>query len=321
MTEQNFEEYCQAFKGAETIWPALPLPLDRRESWWDQWMDQTPVEQRWLKLHDHLPQLWIQPGRDTRRSERYRRLVLQGKPPNPADRDCAPSLADPNGVKMFLARQPWGAVPVLSFDNHEDFKLALRCLAFRCEDVNLPTTVHSQAISGLPHWGLIREIDSKCRCQMLLLHRAPYSSIPAELVPGQPEAATWIAQSQQWRLAHELTHLACLRLVGEMRINLFDELLADAIGMLAGLGLFSSELFRQGLGLNKDATLMDNARAKVYVSTLKPEHHRQACLAVLERAKELERLLNDGCLPHDPMPLLQCLVRQRLNQSITVSGA
>ena len=107
-------------------------------------------------------------------------------------------------------------MPVLSFDNHEDFKLALRCLAFRCEEVNLPATVHSQAISGLPHWGLIRDIDSKCRCQILLLHRAPYSSIPAELVPGQPDAATWIAQSQQWRLAHELTHLACLRLVGEM---------------------------------------------------------------------------------------------------------
>ena len=72
-------------------------------------------------------------------------------------------------------------------------------------EVNLPATVHSQAISGLPHWGLIRDIDSKCRCQILLLHRAPYSSIPAELVPGQPDAATWIAQSQQWRLAHELT--------------------------------------------------------------------------------------------------------------------
>ena len=114
-----------------------------------------------------------QPGRNTRLTDRYRRIVLQGKQPNAADRECAPLLADPTGFIMFLARQPWGTVPVLSFDKQDDFKLALRCLAFRCEDVNLPATVHSQAISGLPHWGLIREIDSKCRCQMLLLHRAP----------------------------------------------------------------------------------------------------------------------------------------------------
>ena len=35
-----------------------------------------------------------------------------------------------------------------------------------------------------------------------------------------------------------------------MRINLFDELLADAIGMKTALGHFQAELFRQGLGLN-----------------------------------------------------------------------
>ncbi len=284
-------------------------------------MEQTPVQQRWSKLQKHLPQLRIQPGRNTRRTERYKRLVLQGKQPNTADRECAPLLADPRGFNMFLASQPWGTVPVLSFNKQDDFKLALRCLAFRCEDVNLPATVHSQAISGLPHWGLIREIDSKCRCQILLLHRAPYSSIPADQVPGEPDAATWIEQSQQWRLAHELTHIACQRLVGEMRINLFDELLADAVGMLAGLGMYSAKLFRQGLGLKKDATLMHNARAEVYVSNLKPEDHRRAFLAVLERAEELEKLLNDGCLPREPMPLLQILVRHRLNQPITVCGA
>ena len=73
-----------------------------------------------------------------------------------------------------------------------------------------------------------------------------------------------------------------------MRINLFDELLADAIGMKTALGHFQAELFGQGLGLNLDGTIQDDARAHIYVQQLDPNDHVAACQMVLARANELE---------------------------------
>ena len=119
-------------------------------------------------------------------------------------------LHDPAGPSISLAPHPTGAVPVLSFRDHRDFVLAVRCLANRCEEVPVQPTVHAQAISGLIHWGLIREVDRRTRCQILLLHRAPYSSLPADTIPEQPSADQWIALSQTWRLEHELTHIAAV---------------------------------------------------------------------------------------------------------------
>ena len=56
-------------------------------------------------------------------------------------------------------------MPMLSFRDHKDFVLAVRCLANRCEAVPVQPTVHAQAISGLIHWGLIRKVERRTRCQ------------------------------------------------------------------------------------------------------------------------------------------------------------
>lgn len=49
-----------------------------------------------------------------------------------------------------------------------------------------------------------------------------------------------------------------------MKISLFDELLADAIGMKPALGYFHADLFRDELGLNLDDTIQNNGRIHVY---------------------------------------------------------
>ena len=40
---------------------------------------------------------------------------------------------------------------------------------YRCEPVALPPSVHAQAIDGLIHWGLIREVNRSTCCQLLIL--------------------------------------------------------------------------------------------------------------------------------------------------------
>ena len=39
-----------------------------------------------------------------------------------------------------------------------------------------------------------------------------------------------------------------------MRLNLYDKLIADALGMLKALKIFSADLFRVDLGVNIDTT-------------------------------------------------------------------
>ena len=120
-------------------------------------------------------------------------------------------------------------------------------------------------------------------------------------------------------MEHELTHIACRKLVGEMRINLFDELLADVIGMKIALGHFQAELFRQGLGLNLDGTPQDDACAHIYKQQLDPNDHVAACQMVLARANEFEYLLDTKQLPFNSIKMLKALTRSTLDQPIKLS--
>ena len=313
---QDLQDYCKPFSKADAIWPVLPLSPDAIELWWRQWLLATAKGNQWQALRSELPQLLVTPQPLARLSDRYQRLVLRGESPQPKDLEVAPRLKDPKGFSITVANHPCGAMPVLTVSHHDDFVLIMRCLAHRCEHVPVQGTVHAQAIAGLIHWGLIRELGAKERCQILILHRAPYSSLCASSVPGSPSLDQWIKQSQIWRLEHELTHIACRKLVGEMRINLFDELLADAIGMKTALGHFQAELFRQGLGLNLDGTLQDDARAHIYVQQLDPNDQVAACQMVLARANELEYLLDTKQLPSNSIKLLKALTRSTLDQPI-----
>ena len=157
-------------------------------------------------------------------------------------------------------------------------------------------------------------MDRRTRCQILLLHRTPYTSLPAETIPGQPRPGHWLDLSQTWSLNHELAHIACKRLVGEIQINLYDELVADALGMSASLGIFDADLFRRGLGLSPEGHPSSDARAHVYVSTLEETKHHTVFQMVLQRAVELDRLLQQNQRSLEPMPLLAKLVNGRLDQ-------
>ena len=314
--KQDLKDYCKPFSNADASWPDLPLPANSIELWWRRWLDVTPQQNQWQALRMELRQLLITPQPFARLSDRYQRLVLRGEVPQPEDLEMAPLLKDPDGFSISIASHICGAVPVLTVSHHDDFALIMRCLAHRCESVPMQETVHAQAVAGLIHWGLIRELGAKKRCQILILHRAPYSSLSASDVPSRPTLDEWLKQSQIWRLEHELTHIACHKLVGEMRINLFDELLADAIGMKTALGYFHADLFRRGLGLNLDGTIQDNGRAHVYIQKLDPNAHLAACQMVLKRSTELEQCLETKQLPTDSTRLLRYLTKSTLDQPL-----
>ncbi len=318
-THVSLDEYCRPFIGAGSQWPDLPLPAKPAMAWWQQWLIENSADEQFEALRSVLPQLLIQPHNGASKSEIYKHLVLRGESCIQREYATTLQLNDPQGFSIKVVDHPCGPVPVIEISEHSDFLNVLRCLAYRCELVQIQPSVHSQAVSGLIHWGLISTLNQQERAELIILHRSPYSSLLAAAIPGNPTTSQWLEISHQWRLEHELTHLATKCLVGEMRLNLFDELVADALGMLNSMQLYSAELFRRGLGLNVDATTTPNGRVHTYLTGLDLHDRHIACEYVLQRAYELEELLTSGLISHERIPLLQYLTKQRLNQKFLVN--
>ena len=101
-----------------------------------------------------------------------------------------------------------------------------------------------------------------------------------------------------------------------MRLNLFDELIADALGMIKVLETFSALLFLQGIGINGDGSTKIDGRVHTYIRELSADNKLSACRYVIKRAKELEELLLIGEIPHERNCLLKFLTQNQLDQPL-----
>lgn len=324
----DLETYCQGFSRACQPWPSLPQAEARDLVWWQDLLATSPgVCLRGTPLLEALqaalPQLRLPQVESISGSELYKQAVLRGEPLNEAELSAAgPQLhwQQPEALRLWIAPHPCGAMPVLQTPNFHDFERLVRALAHRAEPAQLAHGVHAQAISGLIHWGLITRVDRQCRARLIVLHDAPYGSVPAEHVPGRPSEAAWLAASTTLRLEHELTHIATKRLLGEMRLNLLDELVADGMGMVAALGFFDAGLFGRCLGLDADDQPIAKGRWLSYTAALNTDDTCTAVALVMARARELEAQLRQQPKllgPERAMERLQWLCQQRLDQPIT----
>mgnify|MGYP006268774457 CR=1 FL=1 len=323
-------DYCQGFARAAEPWPGLPLPNDTSLNWWDQLITDTdqgvPLQEALVAA---LPQLQLPQVSGISTSDVYKTMVLRGQVINEATLATAgqpPQWECAEALRLWIAPHPCGAMPVLQTPSWHDFELLVRALAHRAEPVVLPDGVHAQAVSGLIHWGLIERFGRDSRAKLILLHQAPYGSVAAEHVPGRLSAEDWLAASTTLRLEHELTHLATKRLLGEMRLNLLDELVADCMGMVAALGHFDADLFGRCLGINTDNANQPiaNGRWLSYTRELSDDDAKTAVALTLTRSRELDARLNQQSellKPEHAMARLQWLCQQRLDQQLTAPAA
>lgn len=316
MNTNNLPSYCRNFLDWSSDWPKLPLQNSEQIEWWERWLISTSKDSSWEELRKNLPQLYITPKEGARLELQYKQLVLQGI--DPTLKDLSGGLKEPDGYEIFLKKHWSGSIPVIRVKKHFEFTKILQCFVHRCEPIPIQESVHSQAVSGLIHWGLINSFDKSHRCNILVLHDSPYSSISFESIPGINTEQEWIQCSHIWRLEHELTHIACKLLVGEMRLNLYDELLADAMGMRKSLGYFDAKLFALTLGLKNDGIADKQGRVHTYTNELTDQEKIKVQKLVLERAYELEELLRHEIYGIDDISLLRILTRNRLDKRLVV---
>jgi len=309
-------EYLKGFERGCDPWPELPLADDPCLQWWRDLLAEHPSGGWWAVLQEHLPQLLLPQREGISQSELYKALVLRGASPASLLPSAEHSPWErPQELELSIAEHPCGAMPVLRTASWSDFERLVRALAHRAEPVQLADGVHAQAISGLIHWGLIRRFGRQARAQLIVLHEAPYGSVPSAALPWNLSEAQWCRRSSALRLEHELTHLATKRVLGQMRINLLDELIADTMGMLQAMGQFSADVFGRCLGVDPNTGPLPQGRWITYVAGLGSKDAEHVLGLALQRAEELEAVLKKVPL-NKTEHLLPWLCRQQLDQPI-----
>ncbi|MEM8997067.1 MAG: hypothetical protein AAGF23_19950 [Acidobacteriota bacterium] len=249
----------------------LPLRDEAFVAGWRRWEEDARRDGAYRVLRRHLPELAF-PIRDgVSHWPSYRQATLHGE--DPADLPGASGLvvASPASVELEVRPSPAGAVPVITVGDRRTFVALARALTRRNEPEPIPEALGGLMITGYTNWSRLRangggwDLEEASRSsgdRFMLLSDGPYSAVPAaRLGLG---ADRWRRRSLELRRAHEEVHYLMRRLLGAMRNNLFDELIAEYAGMHLAWGVFRADWLRLFLGLERRRGVRADARLDVY---------------------------------------------------------
>ena len=247
-------------------------------------------------LAAEYPQLYLDPDSDTQ--EVYRRVVMRGE--EPERKSLSHYRGDP-GDREEIADTPTGQVRVVTLGNRQDFELALRSLMAAKDGPQIPIPesqgaamltvfnwprIHAhlaqfpeeERAAAFRHFTAVREnyVD-----MLVVLSRGSYSHVDAATV-GETEEE-WLGHSDTIRRYHELTHVICRRLYPGDVAPIRDELVADAVGLIAAYGRFDPETEKLFLGIRDGR--YTGGRLGNYTDT--PEALTAPVCAALERIRAI----------------------------------
>ena len=216
-------------------------------------------------------QLYLNPDREEK--DAYRKVVLQGE--RPESRDLSHFRLDPQD-RMETVETPAGPVVVVSLRNRADYEVFVGCMMAAKEGPKAPIPasqgastlvafnwpridahqeqfMEEQRAAGVedPDWSAefsrFFSVPANYQDLLVVLSWGPYSNVSAEEA-GQT-ADSWLETSYAIRKYHELTHVICRRLYPKRIDAVWDELVADAVGIYAALGRYDAALEKRCLGI------------------------------------------------------------------------
>ena len=222
-------------------------------------------------LAEIYQQLYLDP--DTDEIGAFRKVVLEGEAPR--KKELKHFRTDPLDREETV-ETPAGKVQVVSLRNRQDFEVFIRCMMAAKEgpEKQVPSTVgastlvafnwpriyahrekymREQRAAGVedPDWSAefsrFISVRENYQDMLVVLSWGPYSDVTAEKV-GQTEE-NWAEMSYIIRKYHELTHVICRRIYPDRIEAVWDELVADAIGIVAAFGRYDAEMEARFLGI------------------------------------------------------------------------
>lgn len=251
----------------------LPLPDEPCVEAWARYAAEARTRGVLPVLREHLVQLRFPVAAGISGTEAYGAATRKGELPARTD---GVELEDADGVRLFIHPTPAGAVPVLAVPRRADFEALVRALVRRNEPVPLPASMGACMVSGYNNWGRVAELRRRWEAgevdaqgaadwaaafgvlrarkelyqdRFILLSEGPYSGVPAERMGMDDDS--WCDASRTIRLEHECAHYFTRRVLGSMRNNLLDELMADYAGIVAAAGRYRAEWFLRFCGVEE----------------------------------------------------------------------
>lgn len=236
-------------------------------------------------LKQKLVQLSFPVNEGISQTEAYRAVTLRGEDAKGFETATGNMLHQPDRIELFLHPTAAGRIPVLVIHDRSDFVCIVQALSCRNEPKVLPDSMGACMIKGYNNWDRInryktewleqhpegdwnlefidfKEHHDRYRDRLIVLSDGPYSGVNASAM-GLTEME-WQEKSLIIRLEHECTHYMTLRLLGSMQNNLFDELLADYMGLMAAFGEYSAARFLTFMGIAPYPEYPSGGRMKNY---------------------------------------------------------
>lgn len=222
-------------------------------------------------LAEWYPQLFLVPG--DAGAQEYKGVVTRGLLPEKR------SLEHFCGNEQDLCapeQTPAGAIRVVTLHERADFETFLRIMASRCALCDIPRTQGASILDGVISWGRIRAHQAEWTASerargetspdwdaefrrftadkrnyldaLIVLSVGPYSGVDGAVFGL--DAGEWLRLSHTIRKYHECTHFVCRRLFPEQKEPVWDELVADAVGLYAALGRYDLRMAEVFLGVD-----------------------------------------------------------------------
>lgn len=305
------------FDGPDKV-PQFPLPDEPFVEAWERYANSPDI---WQVLSTTLPQLRFGISEMQGQTPAYLAATKRGDlslAPEPGD---GLQLDAPQDLNLTLHQTPAGRIPVLEPATRSDFEALLRAFLYRSEPAPIPRSMGAAMVAGFNNWDRIAHLktawlaDGNSECdwtthfraeivpnkalyqdRFIILSHGTYSNLTSDDLPGDKDKV--LELSRVIRLEHECAHYFTRRVCGQMRNDLYDELLADYAGLVAATGRFDAELFLMIIGLTSDRSLQPQARARIYLDqNLTPTAERGMLKLLSNAAVTLDQLHQDHIAP------------------------
>ena len=302
----------------------LPLADEPFLASWDAYAAEARQRGVFQALWDRLPQLRFPIREGISQHDDYRAATRWGEAVELLTAATGLELNRPEALELVLCPTVAGRIPVLIVHGHDDFVSLVRALTSRNEPAAVPDAQGALMVAGYNNWDRIRALRRRWeerapdqrqtdswdaefkrilpqrdlyQDRFIVVDDGFYSAVP----PGEigVEAERWRELSIVIRREHECTHYLTRRVLGSMRNNALDELLADYAGITAACGRFRSEWFLRFVGLESYPRYRAGARLDIYRGEppLSPGAFRVLHRLLKAAAENLEAL--DGSAPGD----------------------
>ena len=236
-------------------------------------------------LAETYPQLYLDPAKEGS-DEAYRQIVRRGEAA--PEKTLAHFQISPDD-RLEEVKTPAGKLQVVTLRERHDFETFLQIMANRCVAQEIPRTQGASILNGVINWRRIEaheasffaeaekngETDPDWNAEfkrftsdkqnytnaLVILSVGPYSGLDASVAGFSEEE--WIIYSDTIRKYHECTHFICRRLYPEKIDALWDELVADAIGIYAAFHHYDRRLAELFLGIENGR--YTGGRLEIYV--------------------------------------------------------